>query len=195
MVRRSLTDMKHSYLGWLTAAAIAIATPLAAEASNTVLATIDGTENVWTIVPEVNLGDANMDEPPDLSGFAPQTGDPSVLGLTSIVMWAQADDSTTLMVSAFHRTSGEPSIMDDLLKGFLVYIDGTSEGTWVSDFKDPDAKLTIDSYDENGDVLTVAGSFATTAFFEAADTDEPDPDVSMRITGTFNATLSRVAIE
>lgn len=185
--------MKHSYLGWLTATAIVMATSVAAQTSGTVSATIDGTENVWTIVPEVNLGDANMDEPPDLSGFAPQTGD--VAGLTAIVMWAQADDSTTLMVSAYHRTSGEPAMIDDLVKGFLVYIDETSQGAWVSDFTDSEAKLTIDSYDENGDVLTVAGSFTTTAFFEAADADEPDPDVSMRITGTFNATLSRLETE
>jgi hypothetical protein len=185
--------MKHSYLGWLTAAAIAMATSLAAEASGTISAIIDGTENVWTIVPEVNLGDAYMDEPPLLSGFAPQTDE--FAGLSGIVMWAQADDSSSLMVTAYHRTSGEPSMIDDLFKGFLVYIDEPSQGAWVSDFKDSEAKLTIDSYDENGDVLTVAGSFTTTAFFEAADADEPDPDVSLRITGTFNATLSRVEIE
>ncbi len=162
----------------------------ALDATGLITTQIDGKPVLFTIVSEADeaLGIEGGDAK---SAFAPQSGEFS--GIVSLVLWATAETSgTPLMLNMFHRVSGEPNEVDKFFSGFLFYAEGGEEWSWSANLSEAGSTWTVDTYLETDAGVNVTGQFSTTAHYEAADQDEPDPSRSISISGEFDVVLPRI---
>lgn len=174
----------------LVAVTLGLATGAAAEdASGTITGTMDNTPTVWTVLAGAPASLADSDTGSQMTGFTPQGGE--LAGLDALVIWAQATpDGAPMVLAAYHRASGDPGPADAYLGGALFLFEGTQGDAWVAD---PEAgDIVIDSYSVSGSLAAARGHFSVTAFFEAADADEPDTSRTMEIAGDFDVQLPRL---
>jgi hypothetical protein len=186
-------DKMHVFMRVIPAAFFGLIMPsfsTAQEASGQLITQIDGKDFVFTIVS--NAGEAlGMSDAEAISTFAPQLDEFS--GIVSLVLWTTEETSEIpLMLTIFHRVSGEPTEADQFFSGVLFYAEGGEKWGWVADLSQAGSTISVDSYVETETSANVAGQFSTTAYYEAADQDEPDLSRSISIAGTFEAVLPRL---
>ena len=185
--------MRYFVLASPCALFMAISAPvLAQEPSGRITLEADGISAEWTIVASPPANTPNQNGEPMQSVFAPQSGD--FEGVDMLVMWAipTSAGSELMMLAAYHRVSGEPSFVDQYFKGFLFHFPDGEGGAWVSDFGAPGSEVIVDGYAVSGDLATASGHFATTAYFEPDDADDPDESRALAISGSFAAQRPRL---
>lgn len=93
-----------------------------------------------------------------------------------LVMWATPTSGSVevLMLAVYQRVLGQPSFLDQYFNGFLFHYPEGQGGPWVSGFGAPASEVVVGDYSVSGNLATATGRFATTAYFESDDTDEPD---------------------
>ncbi|WP_458793038.1 hypothetical protein [Yoonia sp. MH D7] len=162
----------------------------AQEASGQIITQIDGKDFVFTIVSNADEA-LGMDDADAISAFAPQSDEFS--GIVSLVLWTTEETSEIpLMLTIFHRVSGEPTEVDLFFSGVLFYAEGGEEWGWVANLSQDGSTISVESYVETETSANVTGQFSTTAYYEAADQDEPDLSRSISISGRFEAVLPRL---
>jgi hypothetical protein len=159
----------------------------AQEATGQITTQIDGKPAVFTIVNQADEA-LGIDGADAKSAFAPQSDEFS--GIVSLALWAiEVTSGTPLMLNLFHRVWGEPTEVDQFFSGFLFYAEGGEEWSWSADLSQPGSTWTLDTYLETDAGVNVTGQFSTTAYYQAADQDEPDLSRSISISGTFDVVL------
>ncbi|WP_156477538.1 hypothetical protein [Falsihalocynthiibacter arcticus] len=162
----------------------------AQEATGQITTQIDGKDFVFTIISQADAA-LGLDDADAKSAFAPQSE--QFAGIVSLALWATEETSgIPLMLNIFHRVSGEPTEVDQFFSGFLFYAEGGEEWGWVADLSQDGSTISVERYVETETSATVAGQFSTTAYYEAADQDEPDLSRSISISGRFEAVLPRI---
>jgi hypothetical protein len=165
----------------------------AQEASGQLITQIDGKDFVFTIVSQADEA-LGLDGADAKSAVAPQSE--QFAGIVSLALWATEETSgIPLMLNIFHRVSGEPTEVDQFFSGFLFYAEGGEEWGWVADLSQDGSTISVESYVETAASANVTGQFNTTAYYEAADQDEPDLSRSISISGKFEAALPRIATQ